>query len=301
MNVRPVVVLTNESDLAADDVIRRISERGAAVVRVNIERATSAPIFSWRPTQLEGCNPGAVWWRQFELAREPTMNLAELDDLLVTRAQWRTWLACLHNPSVPWVNDLWAARRAENKIEQLRVANSVGFAIPDTIVTNDLSQARRLGSDDSLIVKTVASAYFELTDESFVYTRALSDDIFTQPDLWNNQPLIVQRRIDGHDVRVIAVGEEVFGATCKTDQADWRLAGASAEWHVWQVPDWIARCCRTYMREFGLEYAAFDFVHDDCDTWFLEANQAGEWSFLDRPLSLGIAQSLASMLIKLAS
>jgi hypothetical protein len=50
----------------------------------------------------------------------------------------------------------------------------------------------------------------------------------------------------------------------------------------------------------GLRYAAFDFVLDGDVLWFLEANQAGEWVFIDRPLKLGIAQALAEYLGELA-
>ena len=75
MNAYPIIVLTNERDLAADDVIRRISAHGNTVARINIEEASTKPTFSWQPDQLSGSSPGAVWWRQFELARESTMSL----------------------------------------------------------------------------------------------------------------------------------------------------------------------------------------------------------------------------------
>jgi hypothetical protein len=55
------------------------------------------------------------------------------------------------------------------------------------------------------------------------------------------------------------------------------------------------------MAALGLRYAAFDFVDDGERAWFLEANQAGEWTFIDRPLRLGIAEALTSMLSSLAA
>jgi len=181
------------------------------------------------------------------------------------------------------------------------MADSIGFAVPDTVVTNDLGQALHLGDESSLVVKTVAAAYFEFTDEGFVYTRSLRDDAFRDSKLWHRQPLIVQRRMDGLDVRVVMVEERCFGAACKTDLVDWRLAGRVARWRPWPVPEQVAQRCRAYMAGSGLRYAAFDFIDDGHDVWFLEANQAGEWIFLDRSLSLEISEALASSLFKLAT
>ena len=57
----------------------------------------------------------------------------------------------------------------------------------------------------------------------------------------------------------------------------------------------------SYLDIFSLRYAAFDFMVAGTEWQFLEANQAGEWSFIDRLLGLGIASTLASELARLAS
>jgi hypothetical protein len=46
-----------------------------------------------------------------------------VDDFLVAREQWRAWLTDLaESPDTRWLNPLWAARSAENKLVQMRVA-----------------------------------------------------------------------------------------------------------------------------------------------------------------------------------
>ncbi len=50
----------------------------------------------------------------------------------------------------------------------------------------------------------------------------------------------------------------------------------------------------------GLRYAAFDFIDDGEDIWFLEANQAREWLFIDRPLQMGISEAITDVLTALA-
>jgi hypothetical protein len=56
---------------------------------------------------------------------------------------------------------------------------------------------------------------------------------------------------------------------------------------------------RTWISIFdapGTYWMAFDFASDDERIWFLEGNQAGEFSFLDRPLELGIGSAIANAL-----
>ena len=111
MTERPVIVLTNERDLGADDVIRRLD---VPILRLNIESAASSPIWSWNLGKEVSVKPSAIWWRQFELPSDEVLDVDALDDFLVVRAQWRAWLSVLADVGVHWVNDLWAARRAVN-------------------------------------------------------------------------------------------------------------------------------------------------------------------------------------------
>ena len=49
----------------------------------------------------------------------------------------------------------------------------------------------------------------------------------------------------------------------------------------------------------GLEFAAFDFMITSDSVFFLEANQAGEWLFLERALDLPIGKAIAARLAEL--
>lgn len=298
MNGRPVVVLTNERDFAADDVVRRLDAAGVIVWRLNAEAAASTVVPAWMPDVGSAKDAGAVWWRQFELPAVEGLTIPEVDELLVIRAQWRAWLATLSGTAAPWVNDLWAARRAENKVFQLRTAHALGFSVPLTVITNDPSEARDRLRGAEAVVKTLTSAYFELSGGGFVYTQRLDD--VAGVDGWHDQPMVVQQRVHGPDVRIVVVGADCFGASCTTDDLDWRTAGKEATWAAWPVPRSLADRCRRYTAEAGLRYAAFDFVDAGDHVWFLEANQAGEWAFLERVLHLGISESLAVMLGALA-
>lgn len=247
-------------------------------------------------------DPTVVWWRQFEVPAPSQLDLESIDDVMVRRAQWRTWLATLDHPSITWVNPLWSARRAENKIEQLRVAQEAGFAIPETIVTNRRQDALAFSRTTPAVVKSLSSAYFEFSGHAFVYTQLLEDKLlaFSEQD-WAQQPVIVQQQVTGSDIRVIAFNDRFFGAKCEAPGIDWRRASDRVQWVDWAVPDALARSCATYLLRLDLRYAAFDFIDDGETIWFLEANQAGEWVFLERTLHLGITEAFSHFLVERAS
>jgi hypothetical protein len=295
---RPAVwVLTNTRDLAADHVVALLNERDVSVFRLNADQVVSEAVVPWRPDHPP-VTTGAVWWRQFEAFVEPTepLSLEQAEDLLVRRAQWRTWLAVLAEPGIRWMNPLWAARRAENKVEQLRIATKLGgVAVPETLVTNDPHAVREFDSASPAIIKTLAAAYYEFTDSGFVYTHAAAS--VTAPDeAWLRQPLICQRRLQGAHVRVIQLSRHTFAGCCESDMLDWRRQEQPTLWRDWTVPHAVRSFCLDYLEHTGLEYAAFDFIDDGDRVWFLEANQAGEWVFLDRALGLGLAGVIATHL-----
>jgi glutathione synthase/RimK-type ligase-like ATP-grasp enzyme len=294
-----VVVLTNVRDLAADDVIRRLDAIGVEVKRINADECAMSPVQSW-VLDDDAVSPGAVWWRQFELPAEPP-RFDSTEELLLVRAQWRAWLTTLSHRATPWINDLWAARMAEDKVHQLRTARSVGLPVPRTLITNDRAEAREFGRERSAVVKTLAGAYFETSRMGFVYTNPLSVALESDDGSWHAQPLVVQEQVSGAPVRVVVVGEDCFGARCRTRSLDWRTAGTEAVWEPWDVPPQLAERCQRYLSAMALRYAAFDFVQGGGSTWFLEANQAGEWVFLDRPLNLGIADAIVRLLAGLAA
>ncbi|MCP4303600.1 MAG: hypothetical protein GY788_01690 [bacterium] len=305
MTETDVLILTNERDFAADDVIRWIRESGASLVRLNHDSAVSGPVPAWGigdPARLPVNAPRVVWWRQFETDAHPS-TLAEADDLLVERGQWRTWLARFEHPNTTWVNDLWAARRAENKIEQLRSASAVGFDVPATVVTNDPAVASRFrASHGAAVVKTLAAGYFSLSSQAFVFTEELDDPVLSAGQIWFKTPVIVQELLaEAVDVRVVSFGHYCFGARCSSRGIDWRKTPFDPDlWDVWDVPHILKERCSRYRERLGLEYVAFDFMERDGSLLFLEANQAGEWMFLDRALNLGISKALAGYLVNLA-
>lgn len=151
------------------------------------------------------------------------------------------------------------------------------------------------------MVKTLSSAYFGFSDQSFVFTEAL-DDAALKLDGWKTVPLVVQELVEGLDARVVSFSNQCYGARCRSKGVDWRKMPFDPDlWERWSVPSSLEQSCHSYRRKLGLEYAAFDFMLRDGSPEFLEANQAGEWLFLDKTLEFGISRHLAERFIELSS
>jgi hypothetical protein len=209
-----VVVLTNRRDLAADDVIRRVEELGTEVVRLNADELVQSSAPSWDPFLGSTLKAGAVWWRQFEIpVPDGVITIEQADQLLVERAQWRVWVSTLAERGATWINEPWAARRAEDKVVQLQLAYRLGFQVPRTILTNDVSTVRQFANAREVVVKTPAAGYFELSGGGFVFTRALSYELLSDESAWSRQPIFVQARVRGRHVRAVALGRRCFAAT----------------------------------------------------------------------------------------
>jgi glutathione synthase/RimK-type ligase-like ATP-grasp enzyme len=294
----PVLVLTNQRDFAADRVIKRLNDLGVPVERWNTEDERD---IVWRPEGLPlASRPRAIWLRQHLADPAVTDSVRGIDEFLVAREQWRAWLTDLAEQEGPrWLNPLWASRRAENKLGQLRAALVCGFDVPPTILTNRRAEAMRHEVEvGRCIVKSVASAYFPFSDSAFMFTVDLAEAV-DLPDVdWVAQPVLVQKAIDKHaDVRVFVLADLATAVATRVDVTDWRTVSGDAEWKRFDLPVTVAAACRTYMDQLGLVYGAFDFVVDTDDCWwFLECNQAGEFAFADRPLELGVSDSIATWL-----
>lgn len=284
-----VLLLTNDHDFAADRVVELLRERGTEVDRWHLGSASTDPglTVTWRPEDPPAvANYDSVWLRQFLPEMEPAQTLPEVDDLLVTREQWRTWLSdCAEAPAVRWMNPLWAARRAENKLLQLREARVAGLSVPATVVTNSRAvAAAHAAKVGPCVVKTVAGAFNAFSDSSFVFTRPLKDALQASEQSWAEQPLVVQQEISLRvDVRVIVVGDHMAAAATQVAGSDWRLSSADAAWTGYQLDDAKRDACLRLVSQLGLVYGALDFADDGNQLWFLECNQAGEFAFIDTP------------------
>jgi glutathione synthase/RimK-type ligase-like ATP-grasp enzyme len=199
---------------------------------------------------------------------------------------------------------VWAA---EHKPYQLAVASRCGLRVPDTLISNEPSEAEKFFRHyrPDVIAKSVRTGYLEdATGPKAIFTSKVERSHMERISRLTVAPVTFQPLLHKQsDIRVTVVGERMFSAEiCSQSDndasIDWRrTSNPDLPHETHELPRPVERCLANYMRCLGLHYGAIDLVLDeDGDYWFLEVNPGGQWLWLDRILSLGITQRIADWL-----
>ena len=257
---------------------------------------------------VQGAAPRVAWLRQFLPERDPygpALTPSEIDDLLVCRRQWLAWTDLFTVLGTRWINHPKRSHGAESKVRQLAAAGRAGFPVPRTLMTFDLEEAQTFVSGiGPSVVKSIATAFWEFSDQSFVFTADAEQALAVGGRSWQSQPVFVQERIDGsHDARLFVIGKDVLGAHRPRVSLDWRTDQGVA-WVPWSPDGRTIERALTYARAFELDYGAFDFILGSPShpgPVFLECNPAGEFGFLDDVLERQPSQMMGRFLARLVS
>lgn len=205
-----------------------------------------------------------------------------------------------------WVNHPNRVSDAIYKPLQLTTAAKCGLTVPRTLVTNDVAAVRRFhaGSKPGLICKVFgANSIAEHGTLKVAYTHRLTQGDLAHLDNVSSTAHQFQDWVDGkrHEARVVVVGARMFPvlihAGSPTARIDWRTDYSALRYELAELPGAVENGVRRYMEAFGLVYAAFDFAVDYSGKWFfLEANTAGQYGFLETNSGVAISEALTKLL-----
>jgi glutathione synthase/RimK-type ligase-like ATP-grasp enzyme len=307
-----ILVVSHAEDVHAPPVLEALARMGEEAVLLDLaslprERAVSASYgrdprgatFAGAGGTLRADEVRAVWWRRPrryvahpELAPEHAAYAVDQ----VHAAVSGVWASL----GAAWMNDPWLDERASHKPAQLAAAEAAGLLVPPTLVTSDPGDARAFLEE--LGDRPVVNKPLKATEATFKPTQLVGERDRRRLDDLRYGPVILQGYVPGVDVRVTAVGGRIFAAAidarATTSPHDFRQALASARVEPCELPREVSDGVRGLMRRLGLRYAAIDFRRDDEGRhFFLEANPAGQWLFVEartgQPITRAVAESLA--------
>ncbi|MBT2466545.1 ATP-grasp ribosomal peptide maturase [Streptomyces sp. ISL-66] len=317
MTDAPVLVVTALGDITADLVMGELYGRGVPAVQLDpatdfphtasmsarIERGafTGDVITSTRRLDLSAVR--SVYWRRPTPFGTPQAAESPEQRFGVEQSRHGYMGALTALPGALYVNHPSRNRAAENKAFQLATAARLGFTLPETLITNVPADARKFAADHGpVIYKPVHRVHLACEDGRNrtvwvhpVEADELDDSIAACPHLFQAcVPKIA-------DIRVAAVGDDMFGTRIDTDgdHLDWRQDQTLITCSPIPVPCSVREAVRAFLHAFGLSFGAFDFALDaDGRWWFLECNPNGQWAFVDEPTTRAIASALADTLQK---
>ncbi|GAA2875929.1 hypothetical protein GCM10010517_36960 [Streptosporangium fragile] len=199
------------------------------------------------------------------------------------------------------------AQAIDNKLLHLYRAAQIGFAIVDTVVTNDPDELvpawNRAGG--RLITKTLGFRQFTLDGEyGHLYTEVVPRRRLSGRHRLRYGPAMLQPQVPkAYELRVTVVGERVFAARIDSQASrltavDWRhYDDPKVGYAAYDLPRDVADRCVRLVAGLGLTFGALDFiVTPDGRYVFLELNVNGQWAFVEMLTGMPIGDAIADWL-----
>lgn len=314
-----VLILTRRSDRESDYVGIGLMRRGVDYVRLDIEdipdllrirytikQGGESVKFILNEREIDVANISAVYLRNFEIKAIKCRG----DNLSKTFSfeQWEdTYNILQAQLKCCWVNHPDATRIANDRLQQLVAANSIGFNIPETIITNDPEMARDFYQihRGGVIIKALHHHAVQVGNRVYaMYTYKMTNKDLSHLDDLVNAPCILQKKlVKKSDIRVTVVGKQIFAVEIDSQS----INKARDDLHRCPLTDLPKKTielkksdhdkCIRLLDFFGLQYGAIDLVRDTYDRLiFLEINPTGDWLWIEQQTGLPITEAMTELL-----
>jgi glutathione synthase/RimK-type ligase-like ATP-grasp enzyme len=214
----------------------------------------------------------------------------------------RTRCRAFHDTLIRWleisparvVNRSASMASNSSKPYQTQLIRERGFRIPDTLITNDPALVQEFYAQHGRVIYKSISAV-----RSIVQT--LDEGDFDRLEHIRWCPTQFQAFIEGTNLRVHTIGDDVYATAIRTDATDYRYAaqqcGVPAELSEVQLSDELAEQCLGLASSLGLEFAGIDLkVTPNNDVYCFEVNPCPAFSYYEKnagqPISEGVARFL---------
>lgn len=314
-----VLIISNKSDVTSDFIVKELKEKKIEFFRFNTEELTKScfitldftkdsyviqDIITNKKNDLREFS--SVYFRRPEI---PSVNNSDLtigeEAFLKNEIAYTLEGVYKIIRNAYWVSPLFSIRQAENKIYQLDVAKSLGFIIPESIVTNDYEEFMNFyeRNERNCIIKPIKSGLIkDKTDSKVIFTNSLSDIPILKAD-FEMSPNYIQKRIQKKgDIRVTMVGDKVFATFIHSQEenqtkTDWRRGEIELKHTRIDLPDSINIKCIKLLSKLDLRFGAIDLIMDEKGQFtFLEINPNGQWAWIERQTGYKISKEIVNLL-----
>lgn len=179
---------------------------------------------------------------------------------------------------------------------QSQLIREHGFLIPEILVTTEPDEVRAFRSAHGRVIYKSISAVRSIVQE-------LSDEDEERLERIRWCPTQFQSFVEGTNLRVHTVGNEVFATAVRSEATDYRYAsrqsGEAAELREVVLSSALAEQCLALSRALGLEFAGIDLkITPNDDVYCFEVNPCPAFSYYEnntgQPIAAAVARHLAS-------
>ena len=298
------ILIGNEADHHLRIVADAVRARGARPTIFDADSISAQGYaFSTGRLMIEGRDVplgGRAWLRRIAPTRWTTGDLVGSVPDVSFRARVHLVASIARHASWKWLTTIDALQAAEDRLNQLRVAESLQIEVPATMVSSDPALARSfLGSE--IVVKPIGTGAFvnEAGEPMTVHTTSLDERIANAD--FASAPFVAQKRIDvERHLRVVTFGNRASTAQLKAKSwpLDWRQAkDAHGSWIAANEPDVEAQAV-LLANEMSVGFSSQDWlIPATGPPVFIDLNPAGQWMFLPPEIATPATDYIADFLV----
>ncbi len=240
----------------------------------------------------------------------------EGSDLEFYKAEWKNFMKgiYLNLKDCFWMNPYPENLTYQDKVYQLRLAQEIGFNIPQTFITTSLNEANTFfnQTDNEIIYKTFWKTFWdEENKKGDTEVYAIHTSIVDKKDLDDSKikfatPNLLQTYIPKKvELRITCVGKAVMACEIQSQESE----VSKVDWHDFDIkntphlkhklPRKIELLCLKMLDKLGLTYGCFDMIITPENEYiFIELNPNGQYGWIERLTMLPITENIAKMLLK---
>ncbi|RMF66773.1 MAG: hypothetical protein D6740_12690, partial [Alphaproteobacteria bacterium] len=272
----------------------KVEERAAEGERRGDEEARALAEYALEEGAAELGDADVIWARRIRMPQPPPVVSKE-DHAFAARE-----LRFFHNalwhavaPDAFWVNPFAAARRADSKLLQLRLARAAGLTIPETLVSNDPGEIRaflQAHRETGVVYKPFAvNSWEEDGGMLATLTSTVSEKDLPDDEVLRATPNILQRRVPkAYEVRLTIMGAHAVAVRIDSQNhpsgaVDWRnIFPEELPLSPLTLPEDVVARCRAVMKALGIVFGCMDLiVTPGGEVVFLEVNEMGQWLWIE--------------------
>lgn len=314
-----ILIVSTKFDPHVDMIIEPLTRKSIPFVRFNTEdyplqsklsisfnnESSKQELKFPNNPAIKGDNVTAIWYRRpasFEFPKDFSVEasvFADKETRAVVQGLWKI-IDCL------WVNDPDLNRIAELKINQLKRAKSLGFNIPQTLITNDPDKVIEFFKKNKgdIVVKTLSGGIIgEGNEATGIYSSVIRNKKLASIDLVKYTPTLFQEYVPKRsELRITVVGNQVFAAEIDSQSnpntiIDWRRDIDNVPHRIFNLPETESERCLKLVRSFGLNFGAIDMIRTpENDLVFLEINPNGQWAWIEDATGMPISKAMVNLL-----
>lgn len=211
-------------------------------------------------------------------------------------------------PQAKWINLPSKMYLANNKLDQLQVAQQLGWTIP---ITQAGTSANNIKVDIKYIIKSISSQLVNINENE---SCGLSSQLVNSSEITGinfGSVCIVQEYVEKqYEIRVTIIGDNIFAFRINSQETgnpetavDFRNWGDDKlKFELIDMPQVVVDKCFSITHYYGLIYNTIDIIcTPDNEYVFLEINPNGQFGWMDVLIDNRISKALAMELNNIAS